>query len=190
MKRRHDGRAEELSEVLARERGDLLRYLERRLGHHDAADALADVMLTAWRRAHLLPREAEPARMWLFGIARNVLANSERSERRRITLADRLQRVLATAPVEVQPADDGAEVRDAIDRLAPEQAELVRLVHWDGFTIAAAGQLLGISASTTRTRYLRARTDLRAALTPPQAPPLPREQLTPDDITSARTGRP
>ncbi len=190
MTRRSDGRTDDLSDVLSRERDSLLRYLERRLGHHDAADALAEVMLTAWRRSHLLPREPEPARMWLFGIARNVLTNSERSERRRHNLADRLRGALATAPDEVRPADDGAEVRDAISRLQPAQAELVRLIHWDGFTVAAAGELLGISASTARTRYLKARMDLRAALTTPTTTPLPGQQSTSGDITPAQTGRP
>lgn len=61
-------------------------------------------------------------------------------------------------------ADDGLEVRDAIRRLSAEQAELVRLVHWEGFTIAEAGSILGVPASTARTRYQRARGDLRAAL--------------------------
>lgn len=143
---------------------DVLRYLERRLGTDDAADALAEVMIVAWRRASALPVDEEPARMWLFGIARNVLANSARGERRRSRLAERLRGALVNAGLGGVPADDGLEVRDAIARLPLEQAELVRLVHWEGFTIAAAGEILGVSASTARTRYQAARADLREAL--------------------------
>lgn len=164
MTRPRETSATRLSDTLTRNYPDLLRYLERRLNHDDAADALADVMMTAWRRVAKLPAEDEGARMWLFGIARNVIITSQRTERRRHGLADQLRAVLATAPQDAQPADEGADIRDAIARLAPEQAELVRLMHWDGFTITEASQILGINSSTARTRYQRARDDLRLAL--------------------------
>ncbi|CAN5135031.1 RNA polymerase sigma factor [soil metagenome] len=143
---------------------DLLRYLERRLGREDAADALAEVMVAAWRRSDSMPADPEQSRMWMFGIARNVLANSARGERRRSRLADRLRAVLVAAPIAGAPSDTGIEVRDAIARLPADQAELVRLVHWEGFTLAAAGEIMGIPASTARTRYQKARNDLRVAL--------------------------
>ncbi|MGO2863480.1 MAG: RNA polymerase sigma factor [Brevibacterium sp.] len=150
--------------MLARGSADVLRYAERRIGTEDAADALAEVMLTAWRRVDSMPRESEQARMWLFGIARNVVANATRSEHRRWRLAERLRGALASTRVHGHPADHGLEVRDAIARLSGEQAELVRLVHWEGFSVADAGAILGIPASTARTRYQRARADLKEAL--------------------------
>ncbi len=55
-------------------------------------------------------------------------------------------------------------MRDAIDRLAPDLGELVRLVHWERFSLAEAAELLGIPASTARGRYQRAKDDLRIAL--------------------------
>ena len=150
--------------ALDREAPDLLRYLERRLGREDAADALAEVMVAAWRRSDSMPAEPEQSRMWMFGIARNVLANAARGERRRSRLGDRLRTVLVAAPQVGVPSDEGVEVRDAIARLPADQAELVRLVHWEGFSIAAAGEILGVPASTARTRYQKARADLRQAL--------------------------
>lgn len=63
-----------------------------------------------------------------------------------------------------QAADHGAEVRDAVRRLDPELGELVRLVNWDGFSVADAGQLLGLSVSTARRLYHQAKDQLRAAL--------------------------
>ncbi|QIS40521.1 hypothetical protein GW571_15060 (plasmid) [Clavibacter capsici] len=72
----------------------------------------------------------------------------------------------------MQPADDGADVRDAIDRLSPAHAELVCLIHWDGFAIAEASQIVGFTASTGRTRYERARTKPRSALGHPNPPPV------------------
>ena len=63
-------------------------------------------------------------------------------------------------------ADQGLELRDAIDRLDGDLAELVRLVHWDGFTLAEAAVLLDIPSSTARGRYQRARKALQHALAP------------------------
>ena len=61
-------------------------------------------------------------------------------------------------------ADSGVEVRDAVDRLPEELGELVRLVHWDGFTVTEAATLLGLNASTGRSRYARAKELLRESL--------------------------
>lgn len=142
---------------------DLLAYFERRLStRDDAADLLAETMLQAWRRSDAMPVQAERRRMWLFTIAANVLANHRRSARRRLALADRLRDHLAmnTAP---DPAEASA-VRDAVLRLHAAQRELVMLIHWDGFTIVAAAEILGLNPSTARSRYGAARDELRRAL--------------------------
>ena len=146
---------------------DLLKYLERRVSTDAAGDALAEVMMTAWRKVGSLPADATSARMWLFVIARNTASNVARGERRHLHLTEQFRSALEAAPPEGHPSDAGIEVRDAISRLTPDQAELVRLIHWDGFSIAEAGEILGISPSTARTRYQRARTDLKAALSLP-----------------------
>ena len=39
------------------------------------------------------------------------------------------------------------------------------LIHWDGVTVAQAAELIGLNASTARTRYAAARAALRDALT-------------------------
>lgn len=142
---------------------DLLAYLSRRTHADDAPDLLGEAMIVAWRRVKELPADPERARMWLFGIARGTLQNHVRGERRRWALADRIRgnvRADATAPA----ADAGSEVRDAIDRLEPDLAELVRLVHWDRMSLTDAAEMLGIPASTARGRYQRAKEHLRAAL--------------------------
>lgn len=152
-----------ITDAIAENSPDLLAYFERRVGPDDAADLLAETMMTAWRRGGSIPPSPEEARMWLFGVARNVLANAERSERRRWRLADRLRLLLDPRP-ERDAADAGAEVRDAVARLEPDLAELVRLIHWDGFGVAEAGAVLGWNPSTARTRYARAKSDLKASL--------------------------
>lgn len=152
-----------LTAALRAASGDLLAYLQRRVGVDDAPDLLGETMTVAWRRVGELPDDAERARMWLFGIARNTLLNHRRGERRRWALADRLRSQTSRAAA-APPADEGAEVRDAIDRLGPDLAELVRLVHWERMTLAQAAELLGVPDSTARTRYARAKEQLRQAL--------------------------
>lgn len=160
----HRGDDRRLSSVLAETTSSLLAYLQRRVGADDAPDLLIEAMVIAWRRIAELPSEPERARMWLFGIARGTLRNYERGKRRREALAYRI-RQSATAMVS-PPADEGAEVRDALSRIDPDLAELVRLIHWDRFSIAEAAEVLQMPASTARSRYAAAKEALRDALTP------------------------
>ncbi len=144
---------------------DLLAYHERRVPcREDAADLLGETLLHAWRRTAAFP-VGDPTlqRMWLFGIAVKVLANHRRTVRRRSALVDRLRSHLELAH-DTGPAAGNA-VRDAVGRLPASHRDLVTLVHWEGFSIAEAAQLLGLNASTARSRYAKARASLREALT-------------------------
>ncbi len=143
---------------------DLLAYFERRVRvREDAADLLSDTLLQAWRRSDALPDEANRQRMWLFTIAANILANHHRSHRRRAALNDRLRAHITNSVIEPDPTESYA-VRDAVLRLADAQRELVMLIHWDGFNIVEAAELLGLNPSTARGRYSAARATLRGAL--------------------------
>lgn len=154
--------AERLEAILTANAPALLAYFERRVGG-DAADLLAETMVTMWRRVDQLPADDLGARLWSFGVARHVLQNGRRSERRRWRLADRL-RALRSVETHAPSADDGLEVRDAIARLDPDAAELVRLVYWDGFTIAQAAEIIGVPASTARSRHQKAKQALAQSL--------------------------
>ena len=61
-------------------------------------------------------------------------------------------------------AGEAHAVRDAVLRLPAPQRELVMLVHWDGFTIAEAAEILRVNASTARSRYAAAKATLHALL--------------------------
>jgi RNA polymerase sigma-70 factor (ECF subfamily) len=55
-------------------------------------------------------------------------------------------------------------VRDLVRRLPDPQRELVTLIHWDGFSIREAAELLGLNPSTARSRYATARDALEQSL--------------------------
>ncbi|MEO5653201.1 MAG: RNA polymerase sigma factor [Marmoricola sp.] len=144
---------------------DLLAYFERRVWpREDAADLLSETMLQAWRRVDAFPtHDVARQRMWLFTIAAHVQANHRRSRRRRTALTERLRSHLG--PDEgVADNSETTAVRDAVLRLADAQRALVMLIHWDGFTIVEAAELLGLNPSTARSRYAAARVVLREAL--------------------------
>ena len=146
---------------------DLLHFLERRVtNREDAADILGESMLTAWRKVRQLPAEPEAARMWLFVIARYPLLNDRRRHQRGKELATKLRSEIELArPTPSADSDPMIyEVRDTINALPENMAELVRLVHWDGFSLPAAAELLGISPSTARRRHAQALQELKATL--------------------------
>ena len=156
---------------------DVLAYLQRRTSSpEDAADVLGDALVVAWRRIADLPQDDERARMWLFVTARGALSNHHRGRRRASGLTERLREEVAaqvrTAGAGVQ--DEVADVvRAAVEQLPAAQRELVTLVHWDGFTLAQAAEVVGVPASTARSRYAAARADLARRLTgAPDAPGL------------------
>ena len=144
---------------------DLLAYLERRVWpREEAADLLGETMLQAWRRVDAFPWEdTARQRMWLFTIAAHVLANHRRSRRRRTALTERLRSHLGRVE-DVPDSSEAVAVRDAVLRMAQAQRELVMLIHWDGFTVMEAAELLGLNPSTARSRYAAARAVLRQAL--------------------------
>lgn len=161
-----DVEASRLRSLLAASGDDLLRYFERRVAQReDAADLFSETAMTAWRRIDDLPH-GDSGRLWLFGVAAKVLANHRRSRRRYDALVDRLRLELRTAPATRADDQEAIAVRDAVGRLRPEHRELVMLVHWDGFTVADAAEILELNASTARSRYAAARESLRAMLGP------------------------
>jgi RNA polymerase sigma-70 factor (ECF subfamily) len=75
--------------------------------------------------------------MWMFGIARKQLLNHSRSSRRRNALAEQLRTEIATHSASIS-TEEAAAVRTAVSALPASQRELVRLVHWDGFSLEEA----------------------------------------------------
>ena len=141
----------------------LLAYAVRRVWDPaDAADVVAETFLVAWRRLDDVP-EGDHARPWLFGVARRVLANHYRGERRRTALGDRLREALLT----MAPATDRepTTVELALARLSSDDQELLRLVAWEGLARDEIALALGAPRATVRVRLHRARQRLSTQMT-------------------------
>ena len=145
-------------EALAGDVGEpLQRYLRRRCGPDDVDDVLADVLLVLWRRIDDVP--VDGALPWCYAVARRVLANSRRSEERRLSLVSRLKR---ERPPEPPPVDD--RVVAALARLREPEREVLRLWAWEGLEPRDLAVVLECSAGAAATRLSRARAALRAEL--------------------------
>ncbi|WP_344340768.1 sigma-70 family RNA polymerase sigma factor [Agrococcus versicolor] len=153
-----------IAALVAREAPRVLDYLLRRVASpEDAADLLGETLVVVWRREGAVPLDPTEARMWMFGVARKVLSQHRRSVRRSRSLGERLALEVREAIVQA-PADDFEELRAAIETLREGDREIIRLVYWDGFTLAEAARLLGLNAATVRSRHARARATLQAQL--------------------------
>lgn len=144
----------------------VLAYALRRVREPaDAAEVVAETFLVAWRRLGEVPA-GDAARPWLFGVARRVLANQRRGDRRRNVLEERLRAQLSTHVVldHADATGAGLEVRAALARLDAEDRELLLLIAAEGLAPAEIALVLDVPAVTVRTRLHRARRRLEREL--------------------------
>lgn len=129
----------------------------------DAAEAIAETFATLWRRFDRCPR-GEQLRPWLFGVARRVIANQRRSERRRSALGERMAANVDHAAIEAVPVETTSDLACAFATLSEPDRELLSLVAWEGLTREELAIALGTSRAAVRLRLHRARKRLRDAL--------------------------
>jgi RNA polymerase sigma-70 factor, ECF subfamily len=145
----------------------LCGYALRRVREpEDAAEVIAETFATLWRRFDRCPRGDE-LRPWLFGIARRVIANQRRGQRRRSALSERLAANASPSPTP-HPDEPPSELARAFASLSESDRELLSLVAWEGLTREELAVALGTNRAAARLRLHRARKRLRAALPPTQ----------------------
>lgn len=143
----------------------LLAYAMRRVAQReDAADVVAETFLIAWRRCAEMP-PGEEVRLWLYGVARRVLANHHRGSIRRERLGERLRhQITATASDPAAEVGERLAVRSALGRLGELDREVLTLTVWEGLRPREVATVLGIGPAAVRTRLNRARARLRRLL--------------------------
>jgi len=131
----------------------IYRYFRRRTeGAATAEDLCAEVFRIVWEKSG---HGDDLSAMVLYGVARNVLRNYDRSVSRSAGLlgALHLERNHETA-------GDESLVLEAIENLAPKEREVLLLTYWDGLSAVEVSQLLNTSATAVRMRLHRARKEL------------------------------
>jgi RNA polymerase sigma-70 factor (ECF subfamily) len=178
------GDPEAFAELFGAHARAVYRHAARLTGDRGAAeDVVSLTFLEAWRlREKLRPDaaafegesgipEGEGLRPWLYGIATNVLRNTRRAARRHSAALARLPDRPADHDTVPDFADELvgrmedverlAAARTALGRLRRSEREVFALCVWSGLSYAAAGEALGVPASTVRSRLARTRQRLR-----------------------------
>lgn len=134
----------------------VLGYLTVRVRDRGVAEDLAAETFYRATRAFLGWRGGSPA-AWLLAIARNVLIDAARRDKRHVRLDE-----AALAPVE--PLEDDVAVRDALDQLSDTDRRLLVLVHVYGYSCPEVAAMSGASPGAVRMALSRARAAAREAL--------------------------
>ena len=151
----------------------MYRFICRRVGPDLAEDLAADTFATAYRRRASYQPGRASLRAWLYGIAANVLRNHWRAEQRLLALDAQLladgDAAAATAVVDVVhdrllASSLAPRIAAALQRLTPEQREVLLLHAWAELSHEEIAAALEIAPGTARSRLSRARASLRREL--------------------------
>lgn len=159
-----DGDGDALRVLYDRHFGWLVLRLRRRCSDEEIVDdAVQDTFLTIWRNAGRFRGEGAVS-SWIWGIAVRRLIDLIRRRPKRdwAGVADRLE---PSAEELVLLGIEYGDLAGVLDRLSPELRAVIRATALDGLSNREAAALLGIPTGTVKTRLMRARRELREALT-------------------------
>lgn len=173
-------------------RADLLAYAMRRaMSPEDAADVLAETFLIAWRKLDSIPPRPE-SRLWLFGVARNVLRQGACRERALDVVVQRLAQELRQAGTSTLGPDEGSpRLRAALKALPDPQQEVILLTAWERLTPRDIAAVTGTPVNLVRVRLHRARARLQRELAgigddaPSIEPPESTARMPPANVRAA-----
>ncbi|MCY0935066.1 RNA polymerase sigma factor SigM [Streptomyces sp. H34-S4] len=166
------GDPDAFGELVRRHRDRLWAVALRTLGdREEAADAVQDALVSAYRAAHTFRGESAVT-TWLHRITVNAcLDRARKAASRRTTPLDdteRLERLLephesAEAPVERQ--DLHRQLLAALSTLPADQRAVLVLVDMQGYPVAEAARMLDVPVGTVKSRCARGRAKLVPLLT-------------------------
>ncbi len=129
-----------------------------------AQDVVQETFLRAWQHPEVLDPDAASVRGWLFTVARRIVIDQRRREKRRPEV------VVADTP-EPTSADDTASrlvdrevIFGALRTLSTEHRAVLLECYFRGASVAQAAVTLGIAPGTVKSRTHYALHALRAAL--------------------------
>jgi RNA polymerase sigma-70 factor (ECF subfamily) len=157
--------AERRLEALTKEHSAAVaNYLRRRLyplSPSDLDDLVEEVLVIVWRRIDAVPSGAELP--WMIGVARNVLANARRSQRRRDAFTARLTPRASDSSAEEYVVAD-VSVADSLRRLGDADREVLLLHFWDGLDAGELAVALSVTTNAAAVRLSRAQGRFRALM--------------------------
>jgi len=166
LARHVDGDSEAFGELFLRHKDRLWAVAIRTLSDpEDAADALQDAMISAFRRADSFRGESAVT-TWLHRIVVNACLDKMRRRSARPEVSggdDRLLDAMAVGGTSPDPAgcsDTSLEVAAALRQLPHDQRVALVLVDMLDYPVAEAAELLGVAQGTVKSRCARGRARL------------------------------
>jgi RNA polymerase sigma factor (sigma-70 family) len=163
--------ADAFDEFFARYHWAVRAYVLRRAPGVIADDVISEAFVVAWRRFDEIGSDPLP---WLLGVARRVLANHLRGERRRRALVQRI--VDRSDPPWEPPSGVSDQLGVALGGLSAREREALLLVAWEGLDPKRGAVAAGCSTAAFRVRLHRARRHVRSVLTATGAMPTVAEE--------------
>lgn len=161
------GDPQAFGEIVRRHRDRLWAVALRTLGdREEAADAVQDALVSAFRAAHTYRGQAAVT-TWLHRITVNAcLDRARKADSRRtapVSDAERFEELLEPHESAEAPAERGelhAELVRALFTLPEEQRAALVLVDMQGYPVAEAAEMLGVPTGTVKSRCARGRARL------------------------------
>lgn len=136
----------------------------RPLSQTELQDVTQEVLTIVWRKLASFEGKSS-LETWVYRICAFEFSNALRRHRRRETGVTHDEEVLLQVPEETaEPVGDVEALREELDRLQDDEADIIRLKHYDDLTFAEIGERLGLSDNTAKTRYYRGLRRLKDAL--------------------------
>lgn len=127
-------------------------------------EVVQDTFVAAWRGAKRFRGEGDVA-AWIWGIGIRRLIDHLRRRPAALPSLVEPSPTVVSAEEEVLLGVEHGDLGGALNRLSPELRAVMQATVLDGLTTREAGRLLGIPQGTVKTRLMRARLELREALT-------------------------
>ncbi|CAM5229103.1 RNA polymerase sigma factor SigM OS=Streptomyces tendae OX=1932 GN=sigM PE=3 SV=1 [Streptomyces tendae] len=172
LARHVEGDSDAFGELVRRHRDRLWAVALRTLGdREEAADAVQDALVSAYRAAHTFRGQAAVT-TWLHRITVNACLDRARKAASRKTApvddTERLEQLLephesASAPAERN--DLHRQLLEALGTLPADQRAALVLVDMQGYPVAEAARVLDVPAGTIKSRCARGRARLLPLLT-------------------------
>lgn len=139
-----------LTELFHRYGGRILAYVRVMGGpRFPAEDAVQDIFLALWQKAHLFNPEGGRAEGWIFTLTRHRVLDIRRSQR---SVREEGHEDMDRLPALDLDNTLGHSLRKALKMLHPDQQLPLRLAYYGGLTYEETARRLGVPLGTLKSR--------------------------------------